>query len=157
MQSWKHRLTALAVLVVALLTLAPRTSWTLDSVMYDLAPRSPRPTVRINTGVPLNLMLTSRSDEATVARLAIDVTVDGQPSAADVAGASRDCAVTGTHVVCDVPLKPRGEATVVVVGRALAKGQLLFNVTEGSGGEKFGTVTVEVVPPPAAAGGQPRR
>ena len=157
MRSWRRRAAALALLLLIPLTLAPRTSWTLDSVMYDLAPRSPRPTVRVNTGVPLNLLVTSRSDEATVAHLEIDVTLDGSAEGADVAGASRGCSTTGTHVVCAVPLKPRGEAAVTVVGRPLAKGQLLFNVTEGLGGEKFGTVAVDAVPPTVAAQSGPRR
>ena len=144
-----------ALLLLVPLTLAPRTSWTIDSVMYDLAPASPRETVRPRAGVPLNLMIRSRSDDPIVAQLVIDVAVDGAKDAVAIAGASRGCEVEAARVTCTVDVAPRSTPSVTVTARPLFKGQLTFAVTEGFGGEDFGTVAVNVAA--ATRGGPGRR
>jgi hypothetical protein len=156
MSSRTRRFATAALLLLALpWTLAPRTSWTLDSVMYDLAPASPRDTVRPRAGVPLNLQINSRSDDPIVAQLVVDVALDGDKAAVAVAGASSGCAIDGSQVTCTIEVAPRGTPTVTIVARPLFKGQLTFDVNEGVSGEDFGTVAVNVVPAPR--GGAPRR
>ena len=153
--STRRRITALALLLALPLTLAPRTSWTIDAVMYDLAPASPRETVRPRAGVPLNLMIKSRSDDPIVAKLVIDVALDGAKDAVRIAGASRGCDVDAPRVTCTVSVAPRANPTVTIVARPLFRGQLTFAVTEGFDGEDFGTVAVDVVTP--RRGGATRR
>lgn len=151
----RRRITTLALLLILPLTLAPRTSWTIEGVMYDLAPASPRETVRPRSAVPLNLMLKSRSDDPIVAKVVIDAAVDGAKDAVRIASASRGCEVEGPRVTCTVNVAPRGTPTVTVVARPLVKGRLTFAVTEGFGREEFVTVAVDVVAP--RRGGATRR
>lgn len=151
----KRWLATAALLLLVPLTLAPRTSWTIDSVMYDVAPASPRETVRPRAGVPLNLLITSRSDDPIEAKLVIDIAVDGATDAVSIAGASPGCQVDAARVTCTVSVAPRSTPSVSVTARPLSKGQLTFAVTEGFRGESFGTVAVDVQP--AERGGPPRR
>ena len=157
MQSWRRRAAALALLLVVPLTLAPRTSWTLGSVMYDLVASTPRTVVRESTGVGLTLTALSRSDEAEVVTLVMEIAVDGDKSAVDVVSASRGCLVDQSRVACTVTVDPRGSTSLRVIARPLSKGQLVFDVDEGFGGEDFGTVAVDVVPATSSAVGRPRR
>lgn len=132
------------LLLLVPLTLAPRTSWTLDEVDYDLTAAA-RDSMRVKAAAPLTLRLLSRSDEVIDdAQLVIDVSVDGK-DAVHVVSASRGCAIEGSTVTCAVaPIAPRGQGVVRIVARPLMKGSLLYEVTEGNSGAEFGTAVVHV-------------
>ena len=138
----------LVLLLLVPLTLAPRTSWTLEEVEYDLTVATPRDAVRVNAAVPLTLRLLSRSDDVIEhALLVIDVAVDGR-DAVDVVAASAGCTISGTRVTCDVADIPaHGTGEVRIVLRALQKGLVTVAVEDGVSGGRFGTATFEAVTP----------
>ena len=144
--AWKRR-TALAALVLLVpLTLAPRTSFTLPSVDYNLVVSSQRGTIPVGGAQPVTFTAVSRTDEVIEqASLVITVSVDGDKAAAQVVAASQGCTVDGSRVACELgPIEARGEASVQVTARGLTKGMLLFDVVEGSAGEDFGTYRLDV-------------
>ena len=154
MKPWKKSLAAVVLLLLLPLTLAPRTSWTLDSVEYDLATAIAQTSVRTGAGVPVKFELASRSDEVIEqAYLIIDLTVDGVKETAKVLSAPRGCTVTGGHAECLVgPIAARGSAVVTLVAAGSTKGTLLVAVTEGFSGEQFGTAQIPVVTAPRSSG-----
>lgn len=147
--SLRRRLTAGLILLLLPLTLAPRTSWTLDAVDYDLVASFARQSAAPKAAVPLRLTVLSRSDEVIEeARLIIDLSLDGKGGAAQLVGASDECVVDGLQAICSVgPVAPRGTASVTVVGRALGAGTLLYLVSEGFSGEIFGTAQMPISTP----------
>lgn len=146
-----RRWASAAVLLLLLpLTLAPRTSWTLDGVDYDLTAAT-RDSARTNAAVPVTFRLLSRSDQVIDdAALSILVSLDGT-DAVDIVRASSGCSIDGAIVTCAVaPIDPRGTGVVRIVARGLDKGALVYEVTEMTTDRVFGRATVEVVPAPRA-------
>ena len=143
--STRH-LTAALLLLLLPLTLAPRTSWTLEDVEYDVATSLPRSSSTPRAAVPWRLTVLSRSDEVIEeARLVVDLSLDGARDGSRLVGASEQCTVDRAVATCSVgPIEPRGTASVTIVGRALHPGTLLYEVTEGLSGQEFGTAQVSV-------------
>lgn len=148
MTTAKRRLTAALLLLLLPLTLAPRTSWTLEEVDYNLTASFPRASARPKAAVPLRLTVLSRSDEVIdEARLVVELSLDGARDGSRLVGASDGCTVDGAVATCSVgPIEPHGTAAVTIVGRALDKGTLLYAVTDGFSGQEFGTAQIPVVP-----------
>lgn len=138
------RRSALLLLLLLPLTMAPRTSF--DGGRLDVDVSTPRQSVRVGAVMPVTVTVTNDSPDTTeMTALVVTVLVDGLKDSVEVMTTSRGCLGTGTVAGCWLPpMEPSGTATVQLLARPQQAGRLMLEFSTRNG-DVLGSVTRDVV------------